>query len=200
MKDAKAFQGWAEGQGGIVEPPTNEYELARIRHADGVLVIYQGKRGLSFSDSIARSAWDAFKTDKGFPLTKRHKRTKKEGTLRRIRQRDGEQCWFCSREFSGDLPETLEHLLSISHGGNNAIQNLVLACEPCNVKAGNLSIAEKVLLRVTGMGAPGFAKLGDTVTVTECNGTNRCDVVHDETGDSAYFALTCGAQRLEPNN
>lgn len=52
-------------------------------------------------------------------------------------------------------------------------------------------------LRITGMGAPGFAKLGEIVTVTSCNGTNRCDVVN-ERGESAYFALTCGAQRLEP--
>ena len=55
-------------------------------------------------------------------------------------------------------------------------------------------------LRITGMGAPGFAKLGDIVTVTKCTPDNngRCDVVHDETGKEAYFALTCGAQRLEP--
>jgi len=52
-------------------------------------------------------------------------------------------------------------------------------------------------LRITGMGAPGFAKLGDLVTVKSCNGFNRCDVVHDETGNEAYFVLTCGAQRLE---
>jgi hypothetical protein len=52
-------------------------------------------------------------------------------------------------------------------------------------------------LRITGMGAPGFARLGDIVTVKSTNGTNRCDVVN-EAGDSAYFALTCGAQRLEP--
>lgn len=59
-------------------------------------------------------------------------------------------------------------------------------------------IKEGDKLRVTGMGAPGFAKLGDIVTVKSTNGKNRCDVVHDETGDEAYFALTCGAQRLEP--
>lgn len=52
-------------------------------------------------------------------------------------------------------------------------------------------------LRITGMGAPGFAKLGETVTVVSCNGKNRCDVTHDETGNAAFFALTCGAQRLE---
>lgn len=53
-------------------------------------------------------------------------------------------------------------------------------------------------LRITGMGAPRFAKLGDIVTVKSTNGTNRCDVVHDATNEEAYFALTCGAQRLEP--
>lgn len=54
-------------------------------------------------------------------------------------------------------------------------------------------------LRVTGMGARGFAELGDTVTVESCTDENhgRVDVVHDETGESAFFVLTCGAQRLE---
>jgi hypothetical protein len=52
-------------------------------------------------------------------------------------------------------------------------------------------------LRITGMGAPGFARLGDIVTVISTNGKNRCDVKHDETGKEAFFALTCGAQRLE---
>ena len=52
-------------------------------------------------------------------------------------------------------------------------------------------------LRIVGLGAPGFAKLGDIVTVTECNGKNRVDVARDD-GETAYFALTCGAARLEP--
>lgn len=52
-------------------------------------------------------------------------------------------------------------------------------------------------LRITGMGAPGFAALGDVVVVKSTNGKNRCDVVNPETGMDAYFALTCGAQRLE---
>lgn len=52
-------------------------------------------------------------------------------------------------------------------------------------------------LKIVGAGAPGFAKLGDIVTVTKCNGTNRCDVERED-GESAYFALTCGAARLEP--
>ena len=54
-------------------------------------------------------------------------------------------------------------------------------------------------LRIVGMGAPGFAKLGDIVTVTACTPDNhgRCDVLRAD-GKSACFVLTCGAQRLEP--
>lgn len=54
-------------------------------------------------------------------------------------------------------------------------------------------------LKIVGMGAPGFAKLGDIVTVKSCTSANhgRCDVVN-EAGTEAYFALTCGASRLEP--
>ncbi len=52
-------------------------------------------------------------------------------------------------------------------------------------------------LRITGMGAPGFAELGDIVTVTRNNGTNKLYVKHDVSGEEVFFALTCGAQRLE---
>lgn len=51
-------------------------------------------------------------------------------------------------------------------------------------------------LRIVGMGAPGFAKLGDIVEVVACNLMNRCHVKRED-GETAYFALTCGAQRLE---
>lgn len=54
-------------------------------------------------------------------------------------------------------------------------------------------------LRIVGAGAPGFARHGEIVTVTGCNGVNRCDVVN-EAGNAAYFALTCGASRLEPES
>lgn len=52
-------------------------------------------------------------------------------------------------------------------------------------------------LRIVGAGAPGFAKLGDEVEVVSCNGHNRVDV-KNAAGDECYFALTCGAARLEP--
>jgi hypothetical protein len=52
-------------------------------------------------------------------------------------------------------------------------------------------------LRIVGAGAPGFAKLGDIVEVVSTDGRQRCDVKRED-GEQAYFALTCGAARLEP--
>ena len=53
------------------------------------------------------------------------------------------------------------------------------------------------VLKITGQGAPGFARLGDLVTVETTDGKQRCDVTHNVSGEKAYFALTCGAERLE---
>lgn len=50
--------------------------------------------------------------------------------------------------------------------------------------------------RIVGMGAPGFAELGDVVTIDRVRDM-RVDVTHTKTGEEAFFALTCGAQRLE---
>lgn len=52
-------------------------------------------------------------------------------------------------------------------------------------------------LKIVGMGAPGFAKLGEVVEVTR-TANDRCWCKHPETGDEVFFALTCGASRLEP--
>jgi hypothetical protein len=51
-------------------------------------------------------------------------------------------------------------------------------------------------LKIVGAGAPGFANLGDIVTVTYVY-PRRVDVVRED-GETCYFALTCGAARLEP--
>jgi hypothetical protein len=51
------------------------------------------------------------------------------------------------------------------------------------------------IVKIVGIGAPGFAKLGDKVTVTKVE-HNKVYVIRED-GETAYFALTCGAARLE---
>jgi 5-methylcytosine-specific restriction endonuclease McrA len=55
--------------------------------------------------------------------------------------------FFCDHPFTEDRPATLEHLLSIAHGGNNHLSNLALAHGECNLRAANLSVVEKAKLR-----------------------------------------------------
>ena len=56
-----------------------------------------------------------------------------------------------------------------------------------------IKIGDKV--KVVGAGAPGFAKLGEELEVTKV----QSDRVFARRGDGeeAFFALTCGAARLE---
>lgn len=56
-----------------------------------------------------------------------------------------------------------------------------------------IQVGEKV--RVVGAGAPGFAQLGEELEITKVQN----DRVYAKRGDGkeAYFALTCGAARLE---
>lgn len=50
-------------------------------------------------------------------------------------------------------------------------------------------------VKVVGMGAPGFAKLGDELEITK-TATDRVWAKRAD-GEEVFFALTCGASRLE---
>lgn len=56
-----------------------------------------------------------------------------------------------------------------------------------------IAVGDKV--KVVGMGAPGFAPLGAVLEIT----STQPDRVYAkrEDGEEAFFALTCGASRLE---
>lgn len=55
-------------------------------------------------------------------------------------------------------------------------------------------VGDKV--KVVGMGAPGFANLGDILEITKVE-PNRVYAKRAD-GEEAFFALTCGASRLQP--
>ncbi len=51
------------------------------------------------------------------------------------------------------------------------------------------------ILKITGVGAPGFAELGDLVRVTEVH--KNSVFVEDRDGETCEFVYSCGAARLE---
>lgn len=47
-------------------------------------------------------------------------------------------CWYCGK----DNPKTIDHVVSISHGGSDDIDNLVMACKTCNSTKRELSVSD----------------------------------------------------------
>lgn len=137
--------------GGQILHETNEYEVIRCMTDKGVQILYRKQSGLlTWPDELVK-AYMSYKS--GGTVTwkamKKRKVNRKRGAplILTLEKRDGSACWFCGGALTETHPATIEHLLNVSNGGNNHINNLVLACNPCNQKARNISIAEKVLLR-----------------------------------------------------
>lgn len=62
---------------------------------------------------------------------------------RRVRQlirRDGEECCYCGVSLTPGT-RTIDHVIPRSLGGSNKIDNLVLACSPCNEEKGGVHSA-----------------------------------------------------------
>lgn len=57
---------------------------------------------------------------------------------KKILERDGYECQYCGRKSN----LTLDHIIPRSKGGDNSWENLVTACEPCNLRKGNKSLSE----------------------------------------------------------
>jgi len=70
---------------------------------------------------------------------------KREARIQRLRDRDGNDCFYCRKPIGREL--SIEHLVPKCHNGPEHISNLCLAHKNCNLRARNLSVVEKVLLR-----------------------------------------------------
>lgn len=150
-KNAKKFEEFLQAGGAEILKTTNPWELARFKTANGICVVYQKANGkASYSNEHAHTAYTAFLERRKWTAGEISQRIKRKTVEELLFERDGHQCFFCGLIFlttdPADRP-TLEHLLSISDGGNNHLSNLCLAHERCNKEAANLSIVEKVKLR-----------------------------------------------------
>lgn len=143
-KKLQTFRQWLHNHGCELLPPTNDYEKLRFRHNNGTGVIYTNAAGSRFScnDKAVAEAWQAFTSARPWNQTER--RTKgRSKALDELIRRDGVCCWYCETPLNPEQM-TREHLLSQAHGGPNRIENLVIACQPCNVAVGNMPLPDKI--------------------------------------------------------
>lgn len=139
------FRNWLEKMGAVILPPTNQWEIVRFKTQNGVSVVYQNARGRLTFTGESEEAYNRFSTGKNWKAVDRKRRALRALKVR-IAARDGKKCFFCWAVLGFD-DLTIEHLLSFSHGGTDNINNLCLACEPCNKDLGNLPVVKKILYR-----------------------------------------------------
>ena len=76
----------------------------------------------------------------GIPLTVKDEknyskiRTKDKKIIREQLLKMDNHCAYCGIEFNSEILPTIDHLIPKVLGGKNNIENLILCCQPCNVK------------------------------------------------------------------
>jgi 5-methylcytosine-specific restriction endonuclease McrA len=138
------FKTFLKISGAELQKTTNEYELVRFRTINGVSVVYKGKRGYSFTGE-AQEAFDAMRKSTVWTIMPRGLKEKKQ-TQKALLKRDGTRCFYCNVITTVET-RTIEHLLSVSNGGNNNLANLVISCKSCNQAVGDIPILEKIAYR-----------------------------------------------------
>lgn len=133
--------------GADILEPTNEWEVLRFR-GNTLSVIYKNKHGVLNFTGEAKTAVNAFlngnKDKWGIEGKKRAKKRPNDISL--LVKRDGPWCFYCHKILL-EHEMSIEHILSLCHGGSNHSANKVLACRPCNRKADNMPVIEKIKLR-----------------------------------------------------
>jgi hypothetical protein len=132
-------------RGGQILTPTNEWEKLRFKAKNTLGIVYTNKRGLKTFYGEAEQAYRAMIRNEPWEGTNKVKRITRNVVFSTLLSRDGNDCFYCCEDMKDE--STIEHMLSISCGGNNHINNLVLACKRCNLTAKNMSVKEKCELR-----------------------------------------------------
>ena len=140
------FKKWLEQNGAEVLPATNDYEALRFRVPNGTGVVYSNERNdkCKPSNDLTIEAYNCY--SKNISWSKRPvkvQRLNRSKTKKQLIARDGCTCFFCTIPLTKENI-TEEHLLSLVHGGNNRLENKVLACNDCNDEVGNMPVGLKI--------------------------------------------------------
>jgi hypothetical protein len=146
-KRKKLFSDWLLANGSSILAVTNSYELMRFTSAEGVGVIYRNEAGRLKWVGGSDKAYQCFVNAKPWRACERAERESLPARKRRLLycslvERDGDTCLYCGLAVS--LAEfSIEHIVSVTHGGTSHMANLAITHEPCNARASHLSAREK---------------------------------------------------------
>lgn len=154
-----SFKAFLAERGCDLLAPTNKYEALRFKRAGRTNVVYRKANGrFTIVGNDVELAVAAFisaerrggrqpRVTMSIPPAVEAKRAKLRGSAvhKALLERDGDKCFYCGRKLGQD--QSREHLVAAANGGTDRLDNLALAHHACNVKAGELSLIEKIKLR-----------------------------------------------------
>lgn len=138
------FRTYLKQCGAQFEKCTNMYEVIRFRSNEGVGIVYTSSKASYTITGSAITAFDFFKNKKKWKATKEYESWERPIVYNSLIERDGNECFYCGGLLDDDA--TIEHMLSIVHGGPNNLENLCLTHAKCNLIAGSLPLNEKIKL------------------------------------------------------
>lgn len=134
------FEKWLRNRGCEILPVTNEHEWLRFRGKKVGVLYLSGKTSNSYTQEAIMAYQSGGKWNGRPARTGRSKSYRKQ--KEQILDRDGDCCFLCGKPMGDDI--TLEHLVPLSKGGKNTIDNMVLMDEECNQSLDNMGLIDKM--------------------------------------------------------
>ena len=146
-KEYQDFDYYLDVVGAEKHPLTNPYEMHRFVANEIICVIYRSKKGSpSFSNNEARKVWDAFVNKQRINVTGTRRKTFNKSIKEKLFNRDGTKCFYTHKELTMETA-TIEHLIPLSKGGKNNIDNFVLCTQEANQLMADKPLIEKIKYR-----------------------------------------------------
>lgn len=169
------FARWLTQCGAEVLPPVGQWEIFRVVVNGTTLSAYARKTGYQTWPQPLQTLYTQFRSGQTQQLgtvsgPKRAMGGNRRSRIVKIAERDGWRCFYCSTPLQplgfapveGTRDATLEEVCPRQIGGPTHIGNQVIACGPCNGKAANLAVADKIKMRdikLAGRKAPLIEKV-----------------------------------------
>ena len=133
----------------LVENSNNSYEVARFVVNDEICVIYQDKKGaFSGNNAIANKVITSFHEKKLINIQEeKRKPNLKSKFYKKLLERDGNLCFYSCKELTEEN-SSIEHLIPLSKGGKNNLDNLVLCLKEENQKMANSTLISKIKYKI----------------------------------------------------
>lgn len=163
VRDIDDFANWLTDCGAEVLSPTSEWEILRVRTSTGIHVVHRNRKGVESWPTGLLTIAKSYRAGQFLALAATRRKRKKSKTHQEygaLALRDGTDCFYCGTVVAPpeapvpyDFTCTVEHLVSVAHGGPDHLSNKFLAHLKCNQIAGNRSAPEKIRLREEMRGA-----------------------------------------------